>query len=190
MAKILIVDDRDTVLITISTVLKLEGHEAHRAHTVDDGIDALRKAFKKNKPYHVVLIDLRFDNYTGTDLNPEVAGMKVLDAALKDPFIEPIIMTAFPSIETAQESANRGVFRYLIKGDGESIPTNELVRTVDLAVANRELIKALYGSIKELRKAIDMMDSNKLETGRSYADTCQILAQKAYDQILQARGRI
>jgi DNA-binding NtrC family response regulator len=189
MARILIVDDRDAVLTTVSRVLGLEGHEVHKAHTIDDGIDALRTAYQKKHPYHVILIDLRFENYTGTSINPEVAGMKVLDVALEDPFLEPIIMTAFPSIETAQESVNRGVFRYLIKGEGESIPTDELVKTVELAVANRELIKALAGSISELKGALRSIDVLNLEEAKRYAEMCQILAEKAYEQLLQARGR-
>jgi len=189
MARILIVDDRDTVLTTVSRVLSLEGHDVHKAHAVDDGIDALRTAYQKKRPYYVILIDLRFENYTGKDIDPEVAGMKVLDVALEDPFLEPIIMTAFPSIETAQESVNRGVFRYLIKGMGESIPTDELVRTVELAVANRELIKALAGSISELKDALRNIDASNLEETKRYAEMCQILAEKAYEQLLQARGR-
>lgn len=189
MAKILIVDDRPNVLTTIASLLELEEHEAHKAHTVDDGIDALSTAKTNDTPYHVVLIDLRFDNYTGSDISPEIAGMKVLEAALEDPFIEPIIMTAFPSIETAQWSVNKGVFRYLIKGDGDAIPTDELLRTVNLAVAYRKLIKTLHISIAELKTVIQKLNPTNITTARNYAETCQLLAQQAYDQLLHARGR-
>ena len=197
MALILVVDDREEACESIKASLQTRDHAVHTLQRVDDGIKALRHCRDRDdwpfdEPYAVAIIDLRFDKgYDGTDF--EVAGMHVVKEALQVPFLEPIVLTAFPSVVTAQEALEKGVFRYVTKAerlhDDEHF-IKRLVKVVDLALENREVMKTLHESLAELRRCFRSMKSEKEKgTLLSAAEFYLGLAEKSYDIILRARGR-
>ena len=110
--------------------------------------------------------------------------MLVLEEALKDCFIEPIIMTAFPSIGTASKAVARGVFRYLIKGDN-SKRQSSILEAVRLAVEHNENLQALDRAIVQLEKVSTASDYDKC----AECDLCVELAKQSFSDIMKLRGR-
>lgn len=197
MAIILVVDDKEDVCDAIKSVLQSTDNSVHTAQTVEDGIACIQRCLSAHwdgsERYGVALIDLRFDNFKGTDQEKANAGMRVLEAALRVPFLEPIVLTAFPSSETAAEALAKGVFRYVTKlqsGEKNQQFMDRLEESVRLALDNRELMLTLYESLKELRASFESMEIQgakgpAVDDARVYLDC----AEKAYRIILKARGR-
>jgi len=185
MAKILVVDDELEVRRTFSTMLGRAKHEVVTAGDVQHGIEALQRARQERHPYQVALIDLRFENFEGTEHEKERAGMLVLDEALKDRFLEPIIMTAFPSVPTAREAVAKGVFRYLIKGDNKH-GKSMLMEAVDLAHAHHECLVSLAEAIGRLDVLVRRTD----DEAKTESQLCATLAKESYSHIMRLRGRL
>ena len=101
-ANILIVDDEEVVRRSYARILA----GAHcNAEAVWNGDEALRAMAER--PFDVVLLDLRLP---GTD------GMGVLRAIKeKWPESEVVVITGYPTIETAKEAVRLGAFDYLAK---------------------------------------------------------------------------
>lgn len=99
---ILIVDDEEVVRRSFSRIL--DGAQC-RPDAVASGDEALRAM--ERHPYDVVLLDLRMP---GTD------GIGVLKAIKsKWPESEVVVITGYPSLETAKESVRLGACDYLAK---------------------------------------------------------------------------
>lgn len=197
MAMILVVDDKEEVCESIKSMLQSADNTVHTAQTVEDGVTCLRRCQGSDvhfhKRYGVAIIDLHFDNFEGTEQQKAEAGMQVVDAALRVPFLEPIVLTAFPSPKTAADALARGVFRYVTKlqsGDNNQQFTERLNEAVCLALDNRELMYTLDESLRELRASFESMEiqgakGSAVDDARTYLDC----AQRAYQIILKARGR-
>ena len=104
-ANILIVDDEEVV--RLSHVRSLAGAHCN-AEAAWDGTEALRAM--ERHPYDVILLDLRM---------PDLDGMSVL-RTIKErwPESEVVIITGYPSIETAKEAVRLGAYHYLAKPVG------------------------------------------------------------------------
>lgn len=102
---ILVVDDDEAV--RLSHLRSLTG--AHcKVEAVWNGNEALR--VMERHPFDVVLLDLRM---------PGMDGMSVLETIKKRwPECEVVIITGYPSIETAKEAVRRGAYDYLAKPVG------------------------------------------------------------------------
>jgi DNA-binding NtrC family response regulator len=105
--KILIVDDEEVV--RLSHLRSLEETHCH-VEAAWNGDDALRAM--ERTAFDVVLLDLRM---------PGMDGLSVLKA-IKDrwPDSEVIIVTGYPSIDTAKEAVRLGAYDYLSKPVGPS----------------------------------------------------------------------
>lgn len=204
MAKILVVDDKMAACESIRSALEEFGHTVHTAQYVDDGVEALKRSAARGLAiedrYAVAIIDLRFENFEGTEAEKETAGMQVVEAARKVPFLESIVLTAYPSEQTAAQALAQGIFRYVMKSEEERGRTSEserhqlymgrLVEAVELAIENRELMRTLAECLRELDELLEVLVSTgqqqKFVSDASfYLDT----ARKAYRTILEARGR-
>ena len=102
---ILIVDDEEIVRRSFSRILS--GAECN-VKTAWSGEEALRAM--ERHPYDVVLLDLRM---------PGIDGLAVLKS-IKDrwPESEVVVITGFPSLETAKDSVRLGAYDYLAKPVG------------------------------------------------------------------------
>lgn len=102
---ILIVDDEEVVRVSYSR--SLAGAHRH-VEAASSGPEALR--FMERHPFDVILLDLRMQ---GMD------GMTVL-RTIKErwPESEVIIITGYPSVETAKEAVRLGAYDYLAKPVG------------------------------------------------------------------------
>jgi len=99
---ILIVDDEEVVRRSYSRVLS--GAHCHTESAVN-GDEALRAL--SNKPFDVVLLDLRM---------PGQDGISVLKAIKQHwPESEVVVITGYPSVDTAKEAVRLGACDYLAK---------------------------------------------------------------------------
>jgi DNA-binding NtrC family response regulator len=103
--KILVVDDEEVVRLShIRTLASIHCN----VEVVKDGAEALR--VMAQRPADVVLLDLRM---------PGMDGMAVLETIKQRwPETEVVIITGYPSIETAKEAVRLGAFDYLAKPVG------------------------------------------------------------------------
>lgn len=101
-ANILIVDDEEVV--RLSHLRSLERAD-HNAQTAEDGREAL--TIMERHPADVVLLDLRM---------PDLDGMDVL-RTIKErwPESEVVVITGYPSLESAKQAVKLGAYNYLAK---------------------------------------------------------------------------
>jgi len=104
-ARILIIDDEETVRKSLAAVLEDEGYLVDIA---ENGKEAIQKS--KAKIYNLALVDLRL---------PDMDGIELL-TAMRDttPKMVKIIITGYPSLENAIEAVNRGADGYMVKPYG------------------------------------------------------------------------
>ncbi|MBS7626557.1 response regulator [Candidatus Bathyarchaeota archaeon] len=100
--RILVVEDDQTILKSIREILELEGYIVD---TADRGEEAVKKS--ETNIYNLALIDIRL---------PDMDGTKLL-SMLKEttPKMSKIILTGYPSMESAIEAVNKGADGYLVK---------------------------------------------------------------------------
>jgi DNA-binding NtrC family response regulator len=104
-AKILIVDDEEVVRLSYMRILAATNCHVKAAWTWLQVAQAMQQ-----EPFDVVLLDLRM---------PEMDGMKVLKALKsKWPESEVIIITGYPTLESAKEAVALGAYDYLTKPIG------------------------------------------------------------------------
>jgi DNA-binding NtrC family response regulator len=101
-AHVLVVDDDETVRRSYSAILAGGQCDAQMA---SDGTEAL--AAMEHQPFDLVLLDLRM---------PGPDGISVLKTLKQRwPESEVIVITGYPSVETAKEAVRLGAFEYLAK---------------------------------------------------------------------------
>jgi len=100
--RILVVDDEEIVRLSHMRVLA----GAHcEVEAVINGVEAVRQM--KRHPFDVVLLDLRL---------PGPDGMSVLRTIKQQwPESEVVVITGYPTIETAKEAIRLGAYDYLAK---------------------------------------------------------------------------
>ena len=102
MKPVLIIEDENIMRESLRDWLKDEGYEVE---TAKEGEEALEKIGKKE--FSVAVLDLRL---------PGKDGLEVLrEATEKDPKIKGIVITAYPSVETAVEAMKIGAVDYIVK---------------------------------------------------------------------------
>jgi DNA-binding NtrC family response regulator len=100
--RVLIVDDDENILKTVSTVLRDAGYTTD---TAENGREAIKKT--KANFYNLALIDIRL---------PDMEGIELLTAlADTTPKMIKIIITGYPSLQNAVEAVNKGADGYIIK---------------------------------------------------------------------------
>jgi len=101
-ARILVIDDDESIRKTLATILEEEGY---LVDTAENGEEAIRKS--NAKFYNLALIDIRL---------PDMEGTKLL-TAMKEatPKMVKIIITGYPSLQNAIEAVNKGADGYIVK---------------------------------------------------------------------------
>lgn len=100
--RILIVDDEETALKRMKSVMDQQGHEVYTATTGQRALELL-----KERTFELVLTDLVLDS---------VDGLAVLANTKKlSPDTEVIIITGYASVDSAVEATRKGAFHYLQK---------------------------------------------------------------------------
>ena len=101
-ARILIVDDDESIRKVLRTILEEEGYTVE---TASSGQEAIRKS--NERFYNLALIDIRL---------PDIQGTQLL-AMIRDtvPRMVKIIVTGYPSLQNAIEAVNHGADAYILK---------------------------------------------------------------------------
>jgi len=119
-ARILVIDDEESIRRTISLTLE---HVGYTVDTAENGKQAIEKA--EQIFYNLALIDIRL---------PDTEGTELLTALKKTtPRMRKIILTGYPSLSNAVNAINRGVDGYLIK----PVDSKELLRMVKEQLAKQ-----------------------------------------------------
>lgn len=100
--RILVIDDEQSIRVTLGLCLEAEGHEVQGAGTVTDALGAAARS-----AFDLVFLDVRLGVDNGLDLIPRILA--------ESPWTKIIVITAYASIETAVEAMKRGAADYLPK---------------------------------------------------------------------------
>jgi DNA-binding NtrC family response regulator len=112
-ARILIVDDDESIRKALTAVLEEEGYIVD---TAQSGSEAIEKC--NSNYYNLALIDIRL---------PDMEGTRLLNAMRQDtPPMVKIIVTGYPSLSNAVEAVNRGADAYLLK----PLAMDEVLKTI------------------------------------------------------------
>jgi DNA-binding NtrC family response regulator len=120
-AKILVVDDDETVR---RSYLRSLGGAFRNVEAAPDGDGALQ-AMEKAR-FDVVLLDLRMPGKDG------IAVLKTMKQ--RWPESEVVVITGYPTIETAKEAVRLGAYDYLAKPVGPA----EVINATDAAMTQRK----------------------------------------------------
>ncbi len=119
-ANILIVDDEEVV--RLAHLRSLAG-TAYTTTVAGDGTEAIREM--ERRPFDVVLLDLRMPGQDGMDV------LKTIKTRWPD--IEVVVITGYPSIESAKQAVRLGACNYLAK----PLDPNELVKAANDAMTQK-----------------------------------------------------
>ncbi len=100
--RILIVEDNDDLLFTLTKVLKKEGYQIHTAPTGEEGLQIFQKEL-----IDLVLLDLKLPKMDGIDVLTQIREI--------DPDILVLMMTALTDPKPAIEAMKKGAYDYLMK---------------------------------------------------------------------------
>jgi DNA-binding NtrC family response regulator len=112
-ARILVVDDDESIRKTLATILEERGYVVD---TAKNGKEAIEKS--NTRFYNLALIDIRL---------PDMEGTKLLTAMKETtPKMVKIIMTGYPSLQNAIEAVNKDADTYMLK----PLNMNEVLHTI------------------------------------------------------------
>lgn len=139
-ARLLVVDDEESVAMTVSAVLRQDGFEVE---TAASGTEAVLRL--ENNEFDLVLTDLHMEGGDGISVLAEVRQ--------RAPLTISIVLTGFASVETAIAALRSGAYDYLVK------PCNveDLKHTVRRGVEHRRLMMAereARASLEELNREL------------------------------------
>jgi signal transduction histidine kinase len=131
--KVLVVDDEESVVVTIKAILQLDGYDVA---TTTSGAKA--RAMVREVEYDLVLTDLRLEDGDGLD---------VLRAVRESyPETVTIMLTGYASLESAIQALRAGAYDYLVKPS----EVEELRATVARGLERRRLGQELRDRVAEL----------------------------------------
>ncbi len=102
MAEILVLDDVLDAVILIRKILERKGHTVHAFTEEEEAI-----AFAKSHEVELAILDIKLK---------KMSGIQVLEQLKKlCPTIKAIMLTGYPTIETAREALDLGAGEYCVK---------------------------------------------------------------------------
>lgn len=132
---ILVVDDELLIRDLLYDFLGSRGYAVHLAENGRQAVEMIDRV-----DFQVALLDLKM---------PEKSGLEVMEIiAEKKPFVPVILMTAFPSLDSAIESVKLGAYEYLIKPFKISM-LEDVARKAAVEYANRVRANYVRSNIKQ-----------------------------------------
>ena len=102
MAKILVLDDVLDAVVLIRRILEKKGHEVFTFTEEEDALNYVR-----SNEMDLAILDIKLK---------KISGIEVLEELKKiAPSIKAIMLTGYPTIETARESLKLGASEYCVK---------------------------------------------------------------------------
>ena len=132
--RLLIVDDDLDFLDLVSTLLRGEGYEVDTAKSGKEGLEKCIENF-----YSLILIDIKLPDFDGIEFMTRIGDT--------DPKMRKVIITGYPTLESARQALNLGADAYLVK----PVKAEELLETVrkQLLERDREFAEK-YSLLKDL----------------------------------------
>src|SRR4051812_38083092 len=135
MARILIIDDNETMREGLGATVRRMGHEALLAASGDEG---LKQVAAGRNTVDFVITDLKMEGK---------GGLEVLKAvAERDPDCPVMIATAFGSVETAVEAMRTGAYDFIQKPFAPEVVRLKVARALELRAERRGRGRAGGGS--------------------------------------------
>ncbi|MBF0455420.1 MAG: sigma 54-interacting transcriptional regulator [Magnetococcales bacterium] len=164
--RILIVEDEEPIRNLFIRILTTQGFDVSGADGYDQGLRALQKS-----PFDLLITDINLGEKTGLDL---------LKASQELPYLVCTVMvTGFPSLESAQEALRHGATDYLTK----PLLKDDLIRIVDSALKHKALqdekeqlranLEAIFQSVEDAIITVDQT-FNLLEVNKAADGLCHI----------------
>ncbi len=140
--KILIIDDDKDICDSLKKILVLDGY---KVKAITNPKRSLRELDKNT--YHLIILDLKMPEISGEDL--------LKDIRIIDSDIAVIILTAFPSVDSAVQALHNQVFDYVKKpfkiNELREIVRNALKSKMLLLEPEEELNIRIGKKVRELR---------------------------------------
>jgi signal transduction histidine kinase len=137
-AKLLVVDDEESVAVTMGAILEMDGYVVSICTSGAEALKQLQEA-----EFDLVLTDLRLDDVDGLSIVAEVSRQQ--------PDAVSIILTGYASLESAIKALREGAYDYLIK----PCDVDDLRAVVARGVERRQLRQQLKARVGELERAYD-----------------------------------
>jgi DNA-binding NtrC family response regulator len=135
MGRILAVDDELDMLTLLK--MMIEGYTDHQVTVTNNPLEA--KEIVTREQFDLILTDLKM---------PGLDGMELLEwAKQQDPDALVLVITAFGSLETAEEAMAKGAFDYITK----PFRKEQILLSIDKAMRWREMVR----QNKELREKLE-----------------------------------
>jgi signal transduction histidine kinase len=134
--RVLIVDDEESVTITMAAILEMDGYSVATALRGDD---ALRQIAAEE--FDLVLTDLRIDDFDGMDI--------LAAARRRSRDTVGIVLTGYASLESAVKALREGAYDYMLK----PADVEELRATVARGIERRRLGEQLHARVADLEAA-------------------------------------
>lgn len=166
MAKILVVDDEESIRFTFDNFLSDEGHDVDTASDFKIAINLLSET-----AYDLIFADIILGGKTGIDLLHEIKKRKLRSVV--------VIVTGYPNIETASDAVRLGAFDYIPK----PVRSETLIHTAALALQHKALqdkteqyrsnLEAIFRSVKDAIITVDR-DLMVLEINEAAIKMCRL----------------
>ncbi len=177
--KILIIDDEESIRITIKEFLLKEGYDTLEAKSFEETIKIIN-----TERIDVVLSDIVLGSKSGVDILRNVN-----ERHLKCPVV---LFTGYPSLETASEAVRLGAYDYITK----PVEKDVLLHTTRMALRHKTLIeerdrnhailKATFQSVKDAIITVDN-DLKIIEINDASIKICGLLREnvlgKSFDSL-------
>ena len=102
MADILTLDDVQDATILVGKIMKKKGHTVHTFTDEDEAI-----AHARNQPVDLAILDIKLKRMSGIEV---LALLKEINPAMRA-----IMLTGYPTMETAREAMGLGADEYCVK---------------------------------------------------------------------------
>ncbi|HEY3078822.1 MAG TPA: ATP-binding protein [Chloroflexota bacterium] len=170
--KLLIVDDEESVLVTMQAILQMDGYEVTTASRGGVAFDLLRE-----QTFDLVLTDLRLEDADGLSILAEVRR--------QSPETVTIMLTGYASLDSAVKALREGAYDYLTK----PCDVEELKATVARGIERRQLALELQERIGELEDANETIRIMNTDLQRRIDAATAELRQRM-DELAQARDEL
>ncbi|HLM58590.1 MAG TPA: response regulator [Pyrinomonadaceae bacterium] len=159
-SRLLVVDDEENILLTISEVLRLEGYTVDVASSGTEAVGRL-----SDREYDLVLTDLHMADGDGMAVLEEVR--------TRWPLTITIVLTGFAALETAIQALRHGAYDYLTKPCMIEELKLTVARGIDhrlLMLAEREARMGLEQLNRELERRVEERTSELQRVNRELTE--------------------
>jgi DNA-binding NtrC family response regulator len=134
-SSILIIDDEDSMRVTLSILLKRNGFNVTEAKNGKTALEIIN-----NNLFDLIITDLKIG---------DISGMEIIQSAKNSsPAAEILVITAYGTIESAVEAMRLGAFDYIVK----PFESNQILLTIKKALERKRLINEVKYLRNEIKK--------------------------------------